>query len=314
MVRFFQLLETAQNRRVLTEKAASKEVPQPTVISAGVDKLEARIDTTYTKTDLIKSAKKLGYLVKESGLKEKGRFLKVSKGDQVMHCQYIQSRGIITRLISNPNRFGEWGVFLKFLTTLFPAHLLEQMSVSRLDLNIDFDYSFKDLIESIDIKNKSLAIQYTDRSGVRTGMNIGKGNEYIVIYDKTKVDDIEKPRTRMELRLSGKKLPTKSIFDLPHALRDLQAFDFLSCHNLSFNSLVTRKELLERQQEFKIVLGREGYYAARKAFNLNRNFKRDFASLIELTNWTIQPLQLFQEHIKAFIGDIGHCKDIGQSH
>lgn len=302
MTRYFKILEAVKTRKVSTLKAASASTAHLEVLSAGIDKLNARLNRQVSSSTIRDNARKAGFKIKAASLKQRGHFLKVSNSKGFVHLKYWPAHDHVSELISNPNRFGTWGDYMTFLSALLPHEALAEVEISRIDLNLDFTSDFKSLIQSIDIKNKNLSAKFDDKGGQRTGITIGTGADTIVIYDKAKKEGLTTPLARIEKRLKGSRLPSKSIFELPKSLESMTPFKGIEGLDLKLKKLVASDERNARLDEFKVYLEREGLYSARKAFNKNRNFNRDFAGLIETTKWHHQPGDLFKTHLAPFMG------------
>lgn len=228
--------------------------------------------------------------------------LRIGSGTAFIHLVLDPTRQIITGIISNPNRFKTWQTYLNFMESILPQSSLQTAKITRLDLNIDFNMPFNLLIQQIDIKNKSTGTHYEDKKGDRTGIYIGKGSEILVIYDKGKKDNLSSTHSRVELRLSGRKLPTHSLYNLPQLLRDKAFF-----HNIEGVHIVSASALLSEGQkhkaeEFQSILQRDGLYAARKALGRNRNFDRDVAKAFKISPWPIHPSEIFKRGLQSFLG------------
>lgn len=298
---FFRILEGTHNR-VLSEKPASPPTPHLYVLGAGVDKLNGVIQGGYSIGELLQRLATSRIPVTRKILKNRAIYYEIGYGTRVVHLKINDHNRTVTELISNPNRFDFWGEYMKMISIAIPEPTLKNLVITRLDLNLDFEVEFATLIQEIDLKLKQSSIQYEDDGGRRTGINIGKKPESIVIYDKAHKENLIHPRTRIELRLTGDRLPTRNLFDIEDSVRSPKIFNgIVGLRIIDTPSLRTNSKL----QPFLAILTRDGYFAARKAFNLNRNFHRDIESLISPQLWDLQPNQLFQEHIKTFFNNEG---------
>lgn len=289
----------AVSTRVLREQASSKVEHLP-VKSAGVDKLELLLTEALPTELILERSRRLGLTVAQTYLKERTPFLKISDGDHYILLKPGIDRKHIVKMISNPNRFNGWGPYMDFIENVLGPYTVESGILNRLDLNLDFSCTFADLIQSIDVKNKRSALSFKDESGERTGVIIGKGNENIEIYDKTKQAKLDTPCARIEIRLGGKKLPTRQITHLPLLLQSRDLFAPLEGVNLHFTNNALVESKADRLIEFQSLLKREGFYAAKKSMNKERNFDRNFSGLIQIKYWDTQPSQLFKDRIKDF--------------
>jgi hypothetical protein len=303
---FFGLLEKAQ-ARVLRVKPASTTIIG-TVNSAGLDKLNAYFLCTTPVAVIKEQAEKYGQTVKRVFLKDRRPYLYIANEQAGVHLKLGNEETEVVGLVSNPNKFKGWSNYKHYIQNLLPEECLRSAKVSRLDLNMDFNKPFNELIQQIDLKNKRCALTFMDDGGSRTGIIVGKGKEQIVIYDKAKKERLDKPLSRIELRLSGNKLPTKSIFTVPETLGKLSFFNNIS----GFDVETAKGPLLPDQEkkltQFESVLNRDGLFAAKRSLNKTRNFDRDFKSLINFKPWEIQPTDIFKNEINQFLQPKGGSK------
>lgn len=302
---FFRLLETVQ-ARVLRQEASSRVEHLP-VRGAGIDKLNAELREPLSPKDLSNRAKQNGYQTEETYLKEgRRKFLKISRDGHFVHFRLTFDRQSIDQLISNPNRFGSWGAYLRFLGNVLTPLEIQSSQVKRIDLNLDFASPLLETLQAIDIKNKRASLTFKDQSGVRTGVIIGKGHESIELYDKAKREGNDIPHTRLELRVAGRKLPTHSISDIPEAILKSSLFENLIGVNVALKLFTHSDSKASRLDEFRSIFKREGFLSAKKAFSKDRNFDRNFRDLIEIRDWTKQPDKIFHDEIKRFFEAKAH--------
>ncbi len=305
LVSYLGILQRVQER-VLREQAASNVGRLP-IICAGVDKLDANFIEPISARSVLVRAKALGCDVRERYLKERNPFLEISRGDFKVHFRRNFDRQYLSGFLSNPNSFKSWKDYTLFLESILSPETIQRAQIYRLDLNMDFSSSFQDLIQSIDVKNKRLAVNFMDKSGERTGLTIGKGKEEVVIYDKAKKSNLADPCTRIELRLRGNKLPTRSITEIPTVLSSGIYFEGLEWVTVSFPDRKLSEAQTAKLNAFKLILRREGFFTAKKEFSKDRNFNRDFAKLINVQkiNATNSQLnQVFRENISEFLQSI----------
>ncbi|MBX3041119.1 MAG: hypothetical protein KF789_10475 [Bdellovibrionaceae bacterium] len=275
-------------------------VPALPIHGAGVDKLEALFPAPLSAPEVVQRARDLGFCLETTFLKERAPFLKVSKGEEYVLLKYSWDKQTLGRLVSNPNRFRTWGAYRDFLSRLLTPTGLESAKISRLDLNLDFSCPFPDLIRSLHIKNKRAGVQFTDDSGERTGINIGKAAEVIQIYDKARQAALSAHRSRIELRMRGHKLPTFKIASIPSAIQTQNFFETVEGLEVTILGSKVTETQKQRIAEFQTILNRDGFYFAKKALNKDRNFERDFGKIVMVRPWSTQPSSLFKEQIKSF--------------
>ncbi|ASD64250.1 hypothetical protein [Bdellovibrio bacteriovorus] len=227
--------------------------------------------------------------------------LRVGSEKMFIHLLLDPTHEMITGLISNPNRFKSWTDYVEFIQSILPLTSIQTAKVTRLDLNIDFNTPFNQLIQQINIKQKSTGTRYEDKKGERTGIYIGKGSEILVIYDKSKKDKLSSSHSRIELRLARKKLPTQSLYDLPQYLKSKSFFSHLEGVYVAPTPTLISDSQKKKIQEFQSILQRDGFFAARKAMDQNRNFDRDFVQVLKISPWPTHPSEIFKRGIQAFL-------------
>lgn len=288
-------------RLLLDQLLGGRSEDHPTVIGSGIDKLNAYFLEPIPATMLGELGHAHDLSIKRVFLKDRKPYLAVGNNSNLIHLKLGQGEFFATALISNPNKFKTWKNYLEFISTIIPKETLLSSQISRLDLNLDFAFTFSDLIQKIDIKNKRSALTFLDESGCRTGMIIGKGNEKIEIYDKAKKEKLMTPFSRIELRLGGNKLPTRSLLLISKAISEGQFFEGLIGLTIRERRSATTAEQSQKLELFKRNLERDGFYSAKKTMNQSRNFDRDFAKLFKIEKWALQPSELFASEIQKFI-------------
>lgn len=271
---------------------------------AGIDKLNAIFTQPLRIEDIHEHCLLFACFVTQRYLKDRNLYLEISHGDQYIHLRLTRDRAYAVNMLTNPNRFGSWEVYLEFIQNILTPTVIQSAQISRLDLNLDFACSFQDLIQSVDVKNKKWGAHFVDQAGERTGLILGKGAETIEIYDKSRKSNLPTPQTRLELRLSGRKLPTHKISEVPRVVKQTPLFKGVEGSSLTISSEGVTDAQASRLNEFKLILKREGLHVAKKSMNQDRNFERNFAKLIEIKKWDLQPSQLYQDAIQGFFHTI----------
>ena len=299
LVSFLGILQGVSDR-ILTLKSASRAQQSP-LAGAGLDKLKARFTTLPTASEIFDAAKRLQLEIKMTPIENK-MAVKVGNSKTFIHLTLDPSRSFVAGLISNPNRFKSWDAYIHFLENIIPFETLQDAILTRVDLNIDFNLPFSQMIQQIDVKQKSVSVSYEDKGADKTGIYFGKGSEVLVIYDKAKKDRLDSSHSRVELRLSGSKLPTKSLYNLRQHLSENEFFTKIEGHHVEINSSVLAEVQNQKLQDFQSILRREGLFAARKAMSRNRNFSRDFTNSVKLVPWSSHPSEIFKRGIQSFLG------------
>lgn len=301
LTKFIELLSTSANRLpVSTCKTRSnlREIKA----SVGIDKLHLELPA---------SGQELLATIKELGISYKPKMLKSMWTNEIAQGLYFPQKDIHANkvtLISNPNRFASYPEFKKLISSLVTSDKFKQIKIKRLDINFDYEITFREFLKCIEINGKQTDVEYTNQRGIQTGIRIGKGPEKINIYDKTEQAHLEVPVSRIELQLSGDKLPTKNFENLSATLHSenfcknyLDRF-LLSDISYSNNDLLTEIQKT-KQSEFKFTLEKDSLYKAKQLFNKNNNFERDFKGIIERHTWSDQPKTIFAGLIRQYFNN-----------
>lgn len=187
---------------------------------------------------------------------------------------------------------------------ILPPSEIEGAKITRLDLAIDYRECLENVLSGFDFTRKQTRVAYQDKGGSRTGVCIGRGSERIVVYDKAAESGAEELRTRIEIQLAGKKLPARNLDDLrkTFAQRDWDPFDQITLNQVGFPTEVDHFTKIQRERlaDLKPILRREGLFSARREFNKQGNFIRDFRSLISVTPWSEQPSDTLRKYFADY--------------
>lgn len=296
---FFQLLEKV-NQRVLSTDFASSDKPICRS-DAGIDKLEGLFTHSFATAQLLDNCRENNLSHNTTFLNDKRRYIKIGSGQKCIHFRPSFDNLFISAMISNPNHFQNWHQFYELLEKLIPPEILNGLKITRLDLNLDLDLELNHLLQCLDTKNKKLCAKHISTSGKTSGLELGKGSEQLIIYDRTmKTQDHSQIRSRIELRLRGTKLPCQNIHDVPKAILDSSYFSQLTGFDLDFNTTLNEAQT-SKSFEFQALLKSSGFFNAKKHFSQNRNFERDFATIFKLRKWPNQFDSIFKNKIIDFL-------------
>jgi hypothetical protein len=296
---YFRLLESGKAKQVLRVKPASFTC-HPKVIGGGVDKLNGYFQRPFAVNEWQLFVRAKGIAMKRVHLKDRRAYFEVGTSPQVIHLKLDRFGESIVGLVSNPNHHLSWAQYLNFLQKVISQDSLDSIQITRIDLNLDFDISFKELISSLDFDFKQSSLIFMDQSGERTGLSLGKGAEIVVVYDKGRKERTPHSWSRIEVRLSKNKLPTKSLSQVSATLLRSSAFSHIKGLHFSNPNLYNQLEK-EKFVHFLFLAERDGFFAAKKQLNQQRNFRRDISKLVEIQMWDKQPIELFQSTLNRFL-------------
>ena len=285
--RFFRLLIEADRKNVSTQKATSQAVKGTGLI----DKLILRPDCLFAVDEVKLNLK--GTLLGLSPKKLKDRKWYLMVGPESLGC-YIKTGFVepflVQQVITNPSRFDGLAKYLEFLRQCFGPAFEKKATVQRIDLTVDYQTDLKTLLASLDIQQKQRGLGYSSDLGTRTGLQVGKGSEVIVVYDKALLEGEEGPRSRVEVQLKGKKLPIKKLGEidrLPALIAAAGIGKNIQLGHATFpeQEILLTPQQVERRSELLTLIKHEGLFAARKKLGNSRNFDRDYRIFLRLMPW-----------------------------
>ncbi|MNK15774.1 hypothetical protein D3C87_339240 [compost metagenome] len=296
IVRFIELLERAE-QRVSSTKPTSEDVK--IISQACIDKLEADLLEPIERDQIYHRCRELDIEVTTQFLNRKpylrigidtGTFLKLSFDQK-----------FVVQIITRPAAFDSADVYISAISNLLGDETLLKLNVTRVDLTVDYDVPFSKFICGIDIKNKQSEIQYTNKGHALTGISIGKGADNVTIYDKQRQAKTPNPRSRVERRLRGSKLPSRNFIALWNKLPSLTPFSDIELFTVNFREELTLShEQLSRQTDLRLYLSALGFIRTRKQFNEHGNFERDYGPLFTKTHWDDQMNDVFRTWMKKY--------------
>ncbi len=310
--RFLSLIYKA-DQRVSSHKDTSS---RPEIIAVGIDKLGLELKHPLSRDEVIRRLEGSRHTFKLTRLRNKGWHVPVG---QTTKGTYLALRGrdsvAVSRLFTRPAAFHSFEDCSGWLRTFLTDGELNAASLTRLDLCIDYREPLQDILRGLDIGQKQCRTSFTDKGAVRTGVLVGIGNEKIVIYDKALESGVQAPLTRIEIQLSGAKLPVRTFSDLPAALQTptWNPFSKITLNTVAYLDAIHREpHEQERLSQLRAVLDREGLFSARRTLNCHGNFWRDYGHLFQITPRRRQPMDHFSERIALFLkhgGDNGKNRE-----
>jgi hypothetical protein len=208
--------------------------------------------------------------------------------------------------MSRPAVFPVFSDYLENVCRLLTVKELQTARITRLDFAVDYKAPFGRILRGLDISNKRVRIEFLDEGSKRTGLKVGKRPETIVVYDKSLRMGLDQPLTRLEIQLTGRKLPARSFRELTTCKEeDYCPFQSVKLYEvgLAEPSLLNPIERL-RHSELSVLLNREGYLSARRKLDEQGQFSRHYLPLMNRKPWTQAPDQVLQKHLSAFL-DLG---------
>lgn len=263
---------------------------------AGIDKADCRLYECVAVEVIKARANELGLPLRHMKIgKNKKQVLRIGdpEGEHIyLELRHIQSPFTRT-ILTNPNKFRSAERYFQFLVSLFGINHFEYMKLFRLDFNVDLPVSFNAVRKMLRVKYKQLNARHDGRSSRITGLNFGGGDESVCAYNKayqvSKNETSDDLRSRIEIRLKGKRLPIKKIHELPMVIkntkygRPINPFYFLSLEpfTLADESSIKDPKKLRKLVYLKSLIEASSLDYAIRKLNQNGNFMRDYKGLIE---------------------------------
>jgi hypothetical protein len=300
LAQFIELISIALDR-VSTHHPTSTST-ESRASRALIDKLNFQLQSPITRTDLETRLNSRGLNHRLIRLRDRRWYFEVGTGNKLAHLHIGHpNNDVITRLISRPSAFASFGEYKTFLADIIPDQNLSSLKITRVDLAVDYPMPLAQFMRGLDVSHKRAKLTYTDNGPTRTGLLIGKGAEKLLVYDKAHEQGMSDPMTRIELQLSGGKLPTRSLDSMASALAKGRLFTNINLSDVRLKELPSPTEgQRQRQSQLDQLISREGLLSARQVLNTDRNFRRDFGSLLDVTAWDQQPSAYFMNQIKLF--------------
>lgn len=305
--RFTRLVEllSAAEHRVSTLKPTSCTGSQ-SPIAVMIDKLSFNLASPIPEQDLKERLRLAGLEWKHTKHRDHRWCIQVGSETSGFYFR-LGSRSFpyCSQLVTRPSEFSTFADYQYQLGRILSGRELEDSRITRLDIAIDYPKDLATVLSGFDFKRKQAQVCFLDKGGQRTGIRVGKGAERIQVYDKAVEADQPGSLTRIEIQLSGKKLPTRDLSRLTKVLSkgNWNPFDQISLNNvvLPENSASLADSQQERLASLAPILNREGLFSARRIFNKQGNFIRDFQPLIKIQPWQEQPSESFKKHFVGFL-------------
>lgn len=304
LVRFTEILLNVQNR-VSSSKPSSSFLRN----RGSIDKLEIRLNDPIEVSSLRNRCQELGYKLEGNYKKDKRFYLTVQFGLKYLDC-YLghPENNQIRKIIINPSKFKSWIETETFLLEVFGLSILEA-NLYRMDFTFDLFESYQKVLEGLRINHKRANTEFHGGTKLRTGLNVGAGNDKYVIYNKGEKENSGFPWTRIERQMSGRSLFLKKVKDLRTSAAKIIAFNPLAeieINSITFNDPASFSSKLEKYNDLKSLVKHEGYFLAKKKLSQNRNFERDFAPFFQLIPAITQPQEVFNKDISTFFQEKTH--------
>ena len=282
------------------------------------DKLVLKAPLSLDFQSLQLRAKCLGMTVKDKRFKD-GKFYKIiSRDSHQFEIQYNTFTNKAVCIQANPSKWPNLRMFSLDLRNLCDQDI-SGLEIRRLDLAIDIELPIPEVLKSIDFKYKRKFTRYQNVESSNDGISVGCSRaEQFVIYDKNlerkrarKLDEVKtEPWTRIESRLKGKFLPSRTFADLEGGhYSSIDAPIYASFKKIQWADITfldraectTRKEV-EKLGRLKGLCETQSYFLAKKYLNRFDNFQRDYGHLFTRSHSPVQPVDILYKSINRTVG------------
>lgn len=293
--RFIQIL--SNDYSISSHNVTSKNTP----VTSGkgfIDKLILRSVNYIQKEYTISKCKELGFEISYKYLSKK-YYLIINTGTLIIQCcLFREDHTDFNRIILNPSKASHYFKVESILLQLFGPSILNSQ-IYRIDLSVDIYKPYEEVIQGLDIQNKSAKSEYLDKTA-RTGIMVGTDNDKIIVYDKSKEQKTDEHWTRIERQLTASKVPVKTLMQLRDALPEILELNLLGIVTLNDIKLIEPTIPDEKYYELKALIKHQGLFLARKKLNKNNNFKRDYGKFFSLTPYQYQPSDYLESGLTTF--------------
>jgi len=303
--RFFTLLQTGDSRSVSTLKVQSRHKQG----RACIDKLTFALPSPVSVAEIYHKLSTQSIACVKVKLRDHKWYIRVGDSDSgtFVHLGQFDSQWT-SKIVTRPSAFSDFASYQAHLNTSFGGNLMDQAKIVRCDFAVDYDTTLVSLLRGLDVANKQVVTQFTAKGSEKTGVMIGKGSEKVVVYDKSRDLNSAIPCTRIEVQLTGAKVPSLTLNELKtktSAGKVKTGFENLSLHDVDLIEAITipREQDQERRRQLDLVLSREGLLSARKTLDVNGNFQRNYGSLMTLHPWEPQPHEVLTNELKQYFSD-----------
>jgi len=297
--RYLQILLAAEQRAVSSRQSTSESVGFRG--TACIDKLTFVLPQALTPQGIFRRQQCGKLAVREVRLRDRKSYLQVGPKERALYFQGHFGSTELWKVVSRPSAYPSYASYLEDVGKVLDTNLMSKVSFRRLDIAVDYAVDLESFLMSLDISRKRAKYEFIDMGSNRTGVRVGSGVEKFVIYDKARRNGQADPLTRLEVQLSGSKLPCQD-FEGLFALQEFSPFKSVSLHdvNLPDADILLTPSLRKRLSEFKILLRREGYLAARLKLGKHGNFERDYGKYLTKRPWSETPDEAVRHHFRLF--------------
>lgn len=286
---------------ILSTKLTSKNQAQ--AMRAGfIDKLEFSLkDINLTREDIINEFQANEIKHEEGSFRNRQCYIKAFMPNSVIYLVYSWSSKKVYKAITKPSDFESYQDFIKeFTNTLGGQKTIEELPITRIDKTIDIALSLIEIERGLIVKFKRAMGLFSYESGGSTGLQIGKNDEVIKVYSRTKKAKLNYPCSRIEIMNKGSKIQFKTLRELRSFWSEKNGLVDQSFKHIQLNDVLFKQVNQSRRDQLYYLVSTFPYMLVRARLNDNGNFNRDYKKVHNLRAWELQPTEIFNTGMRIF--------------
>lgn len=289
------------DKSILSTKLTSENRKNVT-LAGFLDKLEFSLrDTDLSREDIINELTANEIEFTEDCFRNRQNYIKAITPNSEIYFVYTYSSKKLFKAITKPSDFKSYDQFIKEFSDVFACEeIIENLPIIRVDKTIDIALSLFEVERGINIKFKRAMTMHSYESGGSTGFQVGKNNEVIKIYSRTKKAKLGYDCTRVEIMNKGNKVQFKTLKELKGFWVNHQRLLDHSFKNITLNTVEFTKINNTRSDQLYWLVSTFPYMLVRARLNDNGNFQRNFKKVHYLKPWGMQPTEIFNTGMRKF--------------
>lgn len=286
---------------ILSSKLTSTNY-QESSLSGFLDKIKLNSRSLDLKVDELIKELVVNKISHETGqFRSRENYLKVlTKSNSPVYLTFNWATKQITNIILNPSTYSKYECFILDVSDcILTRGILESLPINRLDKTIDIASHPIEIYRGLEVKFKRIATAYGLESGLMTGLQLGKGQEIIKVYHKSRRSQLPFDCTRIEIACTGKKIQFTCLKEMVAFWRHESKLRDSSFMNIQLNTFLKTSNC-KKAYELEVLTTNLAYSVAKQMLNKNGNFHRDYKNRHTLTPLNNQPDNIFNEGMRIF--------------
>ena len=271
-------------------------------LGCGVDKLILQLNYPLRLDEIREKLLSLNYKLLFKNNKDFKSNVLLEKSGRQIYCfgtSLPNTDYIIYKIALKPNLFDGHEEVLRCLREIFGIRINEA-DIRRIDINFDFRLAFIELLKLMDIRGKQKTIEYLSYSGKLTSIRHGDSDP-IKVYDRARKLRIDEKLSRIEFVFNFKRSQFK-LNNYDHAILDALSRPGMSNVHFLEPEFPFKLGIELFDKEFKkfiqffCLYEQYGFSQAKKIFNDNNNFHRNFRKTIQCEKSNLNLVSIFRQN------------------